>query len=125
MPRHNRYPASFAFRLEQDMAKRLREVAEAHGYRPAEWARKIVSEVVGTDFVRRNVRLRVLHADLLRGYLSELSMQGSNLNQIAHALNKGEGPSLQAIARELDAIRQRNQTIMMAVLDALGANDDP
>ncbi len=125
MPRRNRFPASFAFRLADEDAVRLREVAEAHGYRPAEWARKIVSDVIAVDFVRRNVRLRVLHADLLRMFLGELSRQGNNLNQIAHALNRGEGGSSQTIARELDAIRRNNQVIMVAVLDALGANDNP
>lgn len=121
MPRYNQFPRSFAFRLTLEDGERLNAVAAANGLLPGEWARKIVSASIRTDFTRRSVRLRVQNSELLRELLLELRHQGNNLNQIARALNAGEIQSRPDALSTISDIHRETRSLIGAILDALGA----
>ncbi len=104
MTRAVRYPVSFAFRVDEATAATMRDVAAAHGVAPAEWARDVVTVAAGADFNRPPVRRRILHAEILRGYLSELGRTGNNINQIAKTLNIKQLSDWYNVSRE-DLIR--------------------
>lgn len=125
MTRYNRFPVSMAFRLEDEVAKKVRATADAYGLPPAEWARKVVTEAVQKEFVRRPIRLRVLHGELLREYLGQLGRVGNNLNQVARSLNAGDRSANAVIEQELRALRQQYEVLVSSILDALGANTTP
>jgi hypothetical protein len=124
MPRQNRFPRSFAFRLTDEDGSYLDDVSAAHGFLPGEWARKVISESLARDFSRRAVRLRVQNAELLREYLTELNHWGNNLNQMARALNSSRLVAEGDLLNVIFEIRQKNQQLTRAILDALGTGED-
>ena len=87
MPKVNRFPHSLAFRLDDAAAAKLRDVADAYGLPPAAFARTAVLRAIDADMSTVPVQRRVANADLVRQAVGELGRQGSNLNQIARAMN--------------------------------------
>lgn len=77
------------FRLDSEGRAALDQAADAHGMKPASYARWLVLDAIGTATSTPSVQRRIMHADELRRLLGELGRQGSNLNQIAKHLNSG------------------------------------
>jgi hypothetical protein len=121
MQRLNRYPRSFAFRLDDATAERLAVVAAAHGMPPAAYARHVVVEGIGASLALPRVQNRVLHANILRQLIGELARLGSLMNQVARALNSGDRSRLAV----LDEIRAGYVSALNAVTDALGGTRAP
>jgi hypothetical protein len=125
MARPLQFSVSFAFRVDETTAARMRDVAASHALTPAEWARQVVTESAGVAFNAPQVRRRVLHADILREYLGELGRQGSNLSQIAKSLNTFGKVSVPRELEALNKIMDDHRRVTAAILGALGASVDP
>ena len=127
MPREvvNNFPRSFAFRLTEEDGNRLDAMASAAGTTPGEWARQTISAALGVAYVKRSVRRRVAHADLLRKLLGELGKQGSNLNQATARLNAEWSVDAAAARHAIEAIRAGQASVVEAILKALGGTDQP
>ncbi len=116
------YPCSFAFRLDDETAARLCDVADAHGIKPAVFAREVIVREIGAAMELPPIRRRIMNAELFREALAELSRQGNNLNQIAHRLNTGEPPKY-AIA-SLEILQAALVAAMRRITAAMGVGSD-
>lgn len=116
------YPCSFAFRLTDTAAAQLARVADAHGLKPAVFARQVVVREIGTVMKLPPVQRRIMNAELFRSAIAELSRLGNNLNQIAHASNRGEPPRL--ITASLDNLQAELVAAMRRVTAAMGIGSD-
>ena len=124
MPRSVHFPVSFAFRLTNEDADRLRMIADMRGMKPAELARLIVSRDIGLPFERRAVQRHVRHGEALRALLTELWRQGNNVNQVARVLNtSGVIDAGDPVLAALPGIEAALRRIERAILDAIGSAD--
>lgn len=119
--REVRLPRVFAFRLDDETADLLSGVAESYGMKSSEFVRRIVLERIGSMMRTPAVRTRILHAAILRDIAGELGRQGSNLNQIARALNAGRHVS----ASSLDTAIETQRRALVAVVEALAGTREP
>lgn len=116
-----RFPHIFSFRLDDRSRELLLDAAGSYGLEPAAYARVIVRQHLNMAINDLPVRRRVMHATLLQGCLAELGKQGSNLNQLAKATNRGDRRATEAIA----VMRDEYIRTLDAVCDALGVGADP
>lgn len=100
------------FRLSPEEVDLLRATAEAQGYGPSAFARKVVLAALGVSVRPR--RLPQPDAVILARLLGELGRIGSLANQIARVANTtGQVGSAAAI----DALRAELQTLVKLILD--------
>lgn len=116
------YPCSFAFRLDDETAAMLCAVADAHGLKPAVFARQVIVREIGAAMELPPVQRRIMNAELFRAALGELSRQGNNLNQLTHALNRGEPPRL--VLPSLDNLQAELVAAMRRITVAMGVGSD-
>lgn len=106
-----------SFRLPAAGRQKLLDTAAARGLTPGQLARELVARNLDIVVKAGHIRRAVANADILRRLLGELAVQGSNLNQIAHHLNRG-GSRAEAV-QDLEALRDAHKAALQAVVATL------
>lgn len=105
-----------AFRLPAEQLERLRAVASAHALTANEFARRATLREIGVSEHSPPVAIRLANGEEIRKAMGEFGRQGSNLNQIARALNAGQTDALVALTQMTDAYLEALSAIRRAIL---------
>lgn len=108
----------FVFRIANEEADKLVDIAAALGRTPGQLARGIIEREVGLLARTASVRRRVASAELLRQALGQLGRVGNNVNQVAAHLNSDK--PLPWRRDQLDQMQLDLQSALEAVMVALG-----
>jgi hypothetical protein len=117
----NNYPHGITFRLDDATFAQLRQAAEAHGATPHLFARMLTLRTMGVQADLPQVKTRSVAADVLTKLQVEQVRQGNNLNQIAHATNRGDHGAVAGLSEWFETSHE----LMGRIADALGTTRNP
>jgi hypothetical protein len=117
----NNFPHTITFRLADDTVEQLKKVAGAHGMTHHKYAQALTLRGLGTQVALPAVKVRVVAADVLKQLSVEHVRQGTNVNQIARAVNQGDHGALANLPEWFATSRE----LLGRIADALGTTRDP
>ncbi len=117
----NNYPHHVTFRLDDAAFAALTEAANSHGLTVNAFARELTTRGANIQAKLPETKIRTVAASGLAEMKVELVKQGTNLNQIARAVNQANHS---ALALMPDWFRQ-SRALLDLIADALGTTRDP